>query len=293
VLDKFLRGNIIQVMLLTNYHTHFELDDGSGTLDEYAESAVTKGISILGFSPHAPLPYPNEWALSDENLPVYLKLVKNIKQQYADRLKIYAGLEIDYLHGKGGPSDEKYSAMNLDYRIGSIHSMTDPVTGEELSVDGPVEELIQLLRNRFNGNSEKMVSEYFDLQMEMLTAGGFDILGHCDLIKKRNSDNRFFDPDKKWYRQKALEMLETASKKGVVVEVNTGGMSRGAITEVYPSRWMLGECRRLGIPLTLSADAHQSEHLDFHLQEASKEIKSAGYDEIYFFSEGIWQPEPI
>lgn len=280
-------------MLLTNYHTHFELDDGTGPLESYAESAIKKGLSILGFSPHAPLPYPNDWSLSEENLRIYLELVGKIKEEYSERLTIYTGLEIDYVQGKGGPSHAKYDGMNLDYRIGSVHSMEEPQSGEDLSVDGPAEDLVRLLENRFGGDSKSLVCGYFDLQMEMIEAGSFDILGHCDLIKKRNTDSRFFNQEDSWYRDKALEMLTAASETDIVIEVNTGGLSRGATTEVYPSPWMLEKCRALNIPLTLSADAHQAQHIDFHLREAAKIVKSAGYGEIYFFSEGKWLSEPI
>ena len=41
-------------MKLTNYHSHFRLDDGYGELSEYAESAVERGLDIIGISPHAP-----------------------------------------------------------------------------------------------------------------------------------------------------------------------------------------------------------------------------------------------
>lgn len=138
-----------------------------------------------------------------------------------------------------------------------------------------------------------MVKEYFNLEIEMLNLGGFDILGHCDLIKKRNTDNRFFDQNETWYQNEALEMLRTAARKGVIVEVNTGGISRGATTEVYPSQWMLERCHELGIPLTLSADAHNPDHIDFYFKEALEQIRSCGYGEIYFFSKGKWQNQPI
>lgn len=280
-------------MTITNYHTHFELDDGNGQLEEYAESAIEKGMSILGFSPHAPLPYPNDWSLTEEGLQSYLSLIEKIKAEYKGRLTVYKGLEIDYLSRWGGPADSRWKELNLDYCIGSVHSMEIPETGEELSVDGPVEDLIRILEKRFDGNAEQLVHTYFELEMEMIEAGGFDILGHCDLIKKRNTDNRFFKQDEGWYRDKALEMLKLASEKDIVIEVNTGGLSRGTTTEVYPSPWMLGKCRELNIPLTLTSDAHRSEHLDFYMKEAAGTVKSAGYGEIYFFSEGKWLAQPI
>ena len=280
-------------MLLTNYHTHFELDDGSGPLSAYAESALSRGMKILGFSPHAPLPYPNDWAMQDSNLPVYLSGVSALRKEYAGRLEICTGLEIDYVAGVSGPSNEKYDSLGLDYRIGSLHSIREDESGEDLSVDGPVEDLIRLLEKQFGGDVKKLVSAYFELETEMIEKGGFDILGHCDLIKKRNTDNRFFDQNDGWYLNKAFEMLEAAAGKNLIVEVNTGGMSRGATTEVYPSFRMLERCRELNIPLTLTTDAHSPEHVDFYLKEAAEEIKQAGYKEIYFFSDGEWRSAPI
>ena len=280
-------------MILSNYHSHFKLDDGKGDLTEYAESALKRGLSIIGVSPHAPLPYENEWTMTIDGLSEYLAMMPRFKSEYAGRLEILTGLEIDYVPGKIAPSDSRWDSIGLEYRIGSVHSLEDAVTGEDLSVDGPVEELIKLLEHSFAGDIKTLAKAYFSSQSEMLELGGFDILGHCDLIKKRNTGNRFFDQNEKWYRDLALEMLKTAAETDVIVEVNTGGLSRGATTEVYPSPWMLGKCLEFDIPLVLSADAHSPDHLDFHFKETIELLKTTGYGEIYFFSGGKWQSQPI
>ena len=116
--------------------------------------------------------------------------------------------------------------------------------------------MVHLHEQTFCGDIRALVKTYFELETEMIELGGFDILGHCDLIKKRNSGNRFFNQDEKWYRDQALQMLQSAAGSDIIVEVNTGGLSRKATTEVYPSKWMLDRCLELEIPLTLSADAH-------------------------------------
>ncbi len=280
-------------MILTNYHSHFNLDDGRGELNEYADSALERGLSIIGISPHAPLYFANEWTLTDSGLQEYLEMMPAFKSAYRGRLEIYTGLEIDFIPGKMGPSDSRWNSLGLEYRIGSVHSMEDPVSGAELSVDGPLEEMIQLLHNRFGNNIKRLVKEYFERQSDMLCKGGFDILGHCDLIKKRNTDDRFFNQDEDWYRKEAFNMLRTAAEKDVVVEVNTGGMSRGATTEAYPSPWILQKCYELNLPVTLSADAHSPDHIDFKFAESIELLKNTGYGEIYFFSGGKWQSQPI
>lgn len=280
-------------MILSNYHSHFKLDDGYGELSEYADSAIERGLSIIGISPHAPLCYLNDWTLTEPGLIEYPAMMPDFKNEYKDKLEIYTGLEVDFIPGGMGPSDDKYANIGLEYKIGSVHSIEDPDTGEHLSVDGPLEEMILLHERTFNNDIKALVKRYFELEIEMLELGGLDILGHCDLVKKRNVDNRFFNQDEKWYQNEALQMLKTAAEKNVIVEVNTGGLSRKATVEVYPSRWMLDRCFELNIPLTLSSDAHNPDHIDYYFEEAIELIKSVGYKEIYFFSQGDWSSQPI
>ena len=280
-------------MIFSNYHSHFKLDDGIGELSEYADSAIERGLNIIGISPHAPLFFENEWTLTEAGLEEYLKLMPGFKEKYADRLEICTGLEIDYAPGKISPADSRWNSLGLEYRIGSVHSISDPESEEILSVDGPVEEMIRLCEVIFAGDAKALVRRYFELEIEMLTKGGFDILGHCDLVKKRNTDNRFFNQDEPWYRDAALEMLQEAAKSDVVIEVNTGGLSRNATSEVYPSPWMLEKCLELKIPLTLSSDAHNPEHIDYYFKESIELLKTIGYGEIYFFSKGEWRSQPI
>jgi histidinol-phosphatase (PHP family) len=292
-LDEKVELHYYSGMLLTNYHSHFELDDGKGKLEDYVKAGLDKGFSILGFSPHAPLPYENDWTMADESLRIYLQLAEEIINNNNGPIELYRGLEIDFIPGKMEPAYPFYQCLGLDYCIGSVHSMEGPGEDEHTSFDGPTSEFEKLLEHRFRGDIRKMVTTYFELEIEILEKGGIDILGHCDLIKKRNKDNRFFDQDEPWYREEALRMLQCAAESGVVVEVNTGGLSRGATTEVYPSPWMLERCFELKIPLTLSADAHNPEHLGYYFSETAELLKTIGYREIYFFSKGEWQSQPI
>ncbi len=292
-LEIYRYHNYDQHMILSNYHSHFKLDDGRGELSEYADTAISRGLSIMGTSPHAPLVYDNDWSLTEDGLGEYLAQMPALKEAYKDRLEIITGLEIDFIPKKMGPADEKWHSIGLEYRIGSVHSMEDPETGIELSVDGPVDDLVTLLEHRFGGDIKALTAEYFKREIEMIEKGGFDILGHCDLVKKRNKNNRFFNQDEAWYRKNSLEMLKAAAEADIIVEVNTGGISRKATTEVYPSPWMLKQCLELNIPLTVSADAHDPRHIDFYFKETFELLKSTGYGEVYYLSNGSWHSQPI
>jgi histidinol-phosphatase (PHP family) len=124
----------------------------------------------------------------------------------------------------------------------------------------------------------------------MLRAGGFEILGHADLIKKNNQPSAggpFFNPAGPAYLRRTEEIAvlagEAAARSGMAAEVNTGGLNRGRIGETYPSPAMLRLFRKQGVPAVINADAHRAEDLDGHYGEALETLRRAGYAATVLF----------
>lgn len=273
----------------SNCHTHCYLDDGHESLESYVVQALKIGFTSIGFSCHTPLNSQNdEWRLQAEDYPVYIDEISRLKQKYSEKIEIYAGLEMDYLDDTGTLAGSEF-ADDLDYSIASVHGMFHKPTGTYLTIDGPVEEFEILLRDNFSGDIRQMVAYYYDLQKSLIRNYTFDVLAHCDLIKKRNTNNRFFDQNESWYQDLSLSMLDEAGKAGTRIEVNTGGLSRGATTEVYPNKLMLHKCAEMGLPLIISADAHNPEHLDYYYDEALREMNAAGCRNIQYLEKGTWR----
>ncbi len=272
----------------SNYHTHCYLDDGVSEPREYVENALNADFTSLGFSCHAPLPFSNEWTLTKDNLPVYMEAIKTVREEYRGKIQIYRGLEVDYIPGVMGPSSDWVNDLNLDYKIGSVHMIKNPETGNQLSFDGPDSEFNQLLNQVFGGDIRKMVKKYYEIEIRMMDEHDFDILGHCDLIKKKNSGNRYFDQNESWYQKDALKMLETAADKKVIIEINTGAIARGIQTEFYPSPWMLKKARDLKIPITLNSDCHFPEKITAAYKESFQIIKDIGFKELQIINDGEW-----
>ena len=86
-------------MIKANYHTHSCYCDGKESLRRYVETAVERGFTHLGFSGHAPVPFENTFAIDGERYLDYCAEVRRLKVEFADRLKIFLGLEIDYIPG--------------------------------------------------------------------------------------------------------------------------------------------------------------------------------------------------
>jgi histidinol-phosphatase (PHP family) len=280
-------------MILTNYHTHYNICDGKGEPEDFIERAIELGFKQIGFSSHAPLPQPAEWTMQRGELNHYCNKIRSLKEQYSERITVYLGLEVDYIPGWMGPHSEEFLELDLDYVIGSIHCFENPHTGEFFGIDGPYEEYDQVFSGIFGGNMYHLVRNYYQRIREMVSLHRPDIVGHMDLIKMRNPDNCYYSESDTWYRGEIMETLDEIAAQGTIVEINTGGKTRGKTKEFYPGSWIVRECYQRNIPLTINSDAHEPAHLDSLLTEAARVAWDAGYREVMMLHDHDWHPVPL
>ena len=292
-------------MVVTTYHTHSDLCDGKGKLEEYVESAVRKGFAAFGFSGHSPLPVPDDWTLQTEDLPGYLERARELKQRNPGGTELYVGMEVDYLEegpkAPGNPADGPALApdlpsilgLDLDYIIGSIHTVARFPDGSYPGVDGPFEMYKRIFEELFASDMRAMVEEYYRLVRRMITEHRFDILGHIDLVKLRNPDEMYYRESDGWYRREVLDTLDALEANGAVMEINTGGLARGKCHDMYPSGWIVAEARKRGIPLQINSDAHHPEGIDSYYGAAAERARRAGYTAQRVLLNGEWQDVPL
>jgi histidinol-phosphatase (PHP family) len=139
---------------------------------------------------------------------------------------------------------------------------------------------------------------YWDTVIKMIAAGGFDILGHVDLVKKNNGGGIWFSPEGEAWRRKVTETAGAVKNTGtrVVLEINTGGINRKKIPETYPSVSLLRLFREKGVPVTITADAHRAEDLDGNYDLALEALTASGYTEALLFEgrkdgKALWSAE--
>lgn len=276
-----------------NFHTHCNLCDGEGEPEAYVQEAVKRGFGALGFSSHAPLPQPSDWTLNWDTVPLYLETVTNLKRRYKDRIDIYLGMEIDYIPGRMGPATPEFERLNLDYRIGAVHTYEDEKTGNLYGIDGTVEEFEHILYTLFNGDMQAFVRDYFQRVRDMAETQPPDIIAHFDLQKIRNGDSHAYSETASWYRSLVVSTLESISRGGSILEINTGGVVRKKTASFYPSRWILEAAHSLNIPITISADAHTPDGIDAYFAEAKLSAREAGYREVMAMEDGRWRSFPL
>ena len=300
---------------MTNYHTHSSYCDGKATPREMVKFAVAHGFTALGFSGHCPLPFKNTVSITDYE--GYCREVRALQAEYADRIKIYLGLELDYVPGMLEDFSPLLNQGHLDYTIGSVHlipgvplspSDSSPILGEQLDsilgsspklgegdrrsavveesvsdtlwfIDGPKWERYDEGLNRlFGGDIRRGVRAYFHQQNTMLERNRPTIVGHPDKIVMHNRD-RYFTEDEPWYRDLALETIHLIHELGLICEINTRGIYKGRHADFYPGKWLIEEMKALRIPVIVSTDAHAPEDL-LRTEGAYEYLKEIGYRDV-------------
>ena len=270
-------------MIKANYHTHTQFCDGKGTPLEILEEAVKKGFDIIGFSSHSAWPFADSWHIAPREFQDYIESVMNAKKAFEGKIKVLLGFEAEYIPGITKPSFSDYRELKPDYLIGSVHYVgtEDGIFG----IDDKTELVQEGIEKFFNGDGKKCVQEYFYLEREMLKKGDFTILGHPDLVRKRNGTLRFFEENADWYIEELKQTAESAKKAGIIAEINTGAIARKAMDDVYPSGTFLSILHDKGVPVIISSDAHSKENLDSEFERAYAAARKAGYSETAYLNE--------
>lgn len=271
-------------MIKTNYHMHSNFSDGKADPEEYVKAAIEKGFVSIGFTEHGPTKFKKHWELESEKTGEYFAEIKRLKDKYSSDIEIYCGLELDFLPGVD--SNDFYE-HDLDYRIGSIHYFFDD---EDIyGIDCRFEDFKKTVFDYFRADVKAMVKEFYFRIISMVEKFQPEIIGHFDLIKINNTQNQFFHEGESWYIDEVMKVLEYISSKGTMLDVNTGGITRGYLTDPYPSAWALREASRLKIPVTLNSDAHRPEHIDGNFELVTQILKDAGYSEKMILRGEKWE----
>jgi len=270
----------------SNVHTHSNFCDGKGTLAEHVAHARQQGMISLGFSSHAPLPFPCKWCMKPEDFQTYRDEIRAIRSAHPG-VEVYAGLEIDFIPGVISPTD---FSDQLDYTIGSIHFVEALPDGTRWEIDGPHAPFLEGYEKIFRGNIRDVLVRYFELTRQMVDEARPTVVGHLDKIKIQNMESALFDEQAPWYTDQIKQTVEVIKKSGVIVEVNTRGMYHKKLKDPYPSPWILRLLREKNIPVTINSDAHRPEDHTNQFAEAAAMLHDAGFNTIACLHEGEWKP---
>lgn len=245
---------------IADYHIHTKLcGHASGEMEDYVQEALKKGFGEFGFSDHAPAEegYDPSHRMNLSRFPEYIENIQDLRDKFTN-VNIRIGIEADIYPGFESFLEKLVQQFSVDYVIGSVHYIDElPVFLRELPSFTKREER-QLIRN------------YFALVERGIRSGLINVLGHLDLIKW------IFPESTEEILDAGSKVLETVSKNGPVLELNTSGM-RKAPREVYPNPAFLKFASMLDIPICLGSDAHRPEEIGADFDNAFSLLEEIGY----------------
>lgn len=254
--------------LICDYHMHTPLcGHASGQPEEYANHALKMGLKEIGFSDHAPFVVRELPGITMKvnELPIYHKMIEDVRAWFKGRLEIRIGIEADFIPGYEAKTKVMLEAYPYDYVIGSVHFIKD------WGFDDPAQ------RKKWSEHDINSVyRDYHELLRASARTGFFNIIAHPDLVKKFG--HRPTQDITKDIEQTAKVFKET----GVAVEINTSGR-RKTVGEMYPAPRDLTIYCKTGVPLTFGSDAHKPEEVACDYDKAVELAKQAGYKEYVMF----------
>lgn len=260
--------------MLASYHNHSSFSDGKGPIAELLSHARSLGVEELGVSDHLTLHpdgQPVSWSMCPKRLGEYLGEARGLasRSRSSGGPLLRVGLEVDWFDGQEEVIRETLAGLDLDFVIGGVHFVGEVAIDSRRSV---WERLTQ-------GQVDEVFHGYWGCVKKMAQSRLFGIAAHLDLPKKFGFSPRcdlsgVID-----------ETLDAIAEAGMVVELNTAGW-HCPCREPYPGPSILRRCRARDIGVTISADAHDPQHIVRDFAEAAGCLRSAGYDEVARFAEG-------
>ena len=229
----------------TNYHAHTpRCQHASGREEEYVQAAIEAGFDVLGFSDHTPWLYANGYRsrirMDASELPDYIRSVRRVQEEYAGRLKIHLGMEVEYI-----PRYMDYMLRMRDQGIGYFLLGQHSIDSEE---DTPI------LWSAASCEHDGMVQRFADVLTEGMRTGLFAYVAHPDIYLRRRLPGQF----SKACERAADAIAQCAMEEDIPLEYNLLGLKYQHEGEQggYPNPEFWQYISRYPVKTILGVDAH-------------------------------------
>ena len=260
---------------MIDYHVHerHSRDAATALIPDYIAVAEAQEIKEIAFTNHFITIGPDvDISIKEEEIPEYLEDVRSAQDE--TKVKLLAGLEVDYFPGQERRLESVLKNHDFDFILGSTHYINGVDIGSRTQAEG-----------FFQGRAiRKAADEYYMMWKRAIESGLFDVMAHPDYWRKYL---HFFGKNAGWgdYGSVVIEALESAAKEGVGIEVNTAGVRAGT-GHFYPLQEFLLAAHEAGInTVTVGSDSHNAGTLGDHLDEAVKQLKSVGFTNLTTFED--------
>ena len=247
-------------------HTHSEFcPHGSREpTEQLIRRAIDLGFLSYSLTEHPPLPPgfedpapPKDCGIAAKDLEPYFQLAQRLKREFAGRIEIKVGLEVDYIPGYETWTRSllnQYGPEMQDALL-SVHFLEG--NGGWRCVDHSPSDFREGLLEAY-GSIEAVHRAYWGLVREAILAdlGPYKPrrVGHLSLVHKFQRqfplENRFL------FKPQIEEILDLIKANHMELDLDAAGLFKPDCLEIYPPDWILREALRRGIPMVYGSDAH-------------------------------------
>ncbi|MBC2703304.1 histidinol-phosphatase [Desulfobacula sp.] len=240
---------------------------------------IELGFTKVGITEHVP-PMNDNFLFPDEkkaNLTAvdihkrfgnYFNELNALKNKYASKIKIFAGMETETCTGYADHMNKLISTFQPDYIVGSVHHIDD------IYFDYSKEDYDRTAG--VCGSYDAMYEKYFDLQYEMIKTLKPFIVGHFDLIRIYDEDykKRLLHPK---IKKKIIRNLTLIKSLNLVMDFNLRPLARGE-KEPYITSSILKNVKEMGIRVVPGDDSHGVSEAGLHVDKAIEILTAHGFE---------------
>ena len=220
--------------MIANYHTHtYRCGHAMGEDRQYVETAIERGLKVLGFSDHVPMPFPDghesRFRVPLGQLEDYVTSVLDLRAEYKRDIDVRLGFEAEYYPDLFEAMLELLRPYPVDYMILAQHFNDSRET-----VYNPQMQF-----------SREALGTYVDRIIEGMGTGRFSCVVHPDLF-------HYAGPERV-YRREMIRLCRAAKELDIPLEINMLGLREG---RCYPNERFWPLVQELGCRVVLGCDAH-------------------------------------
>lgn len=238
--------------------------DGKFTIDQMCQRAIALGLDEIGFTEHKDFD-PDDPVVDYFDYQAYMHDVTLARMQYGNKLKVRAGIEIDYQVWFEDKIGNYLETHKFDFVMGCVHYVN------KIKVMSP-----EYNRNR---NARLAYSDYFHAVRDSVLSGLFDVLGHMEYAN-RTGVAAWGKYDSHAHHNDLVTIFDRMVEEDMVLEINTAGLFHG-IGATYPCDKTLElYASRGGTRISIGSDAHHPDQLGGNYLVAMEMAKAVGINSV-------------
>ncbi|MEW6049448.1 MAG: histidinol-phosphatase [Candidatus Zixiibacteriota bacterium] len=264
---------------LADMHCHCDYSiDAVGTIDEYCNAALERGLAEICFTTHYDS-NPNAEGDANhiliggkrkpatiDNLAPYVENVQRAREEYYPLgLAVKLGLEFGWYPNCEKEVEKLKNCYPFEYVLCGVHE-----------IDNVCFCCVKEYERCFARFSvEQMAERYFGDVITAARSGLFDTIAHLEYYRKYGVQYYGQQEIANAWRPHAAELAQALQESGTGLEVNTAALRKG-LNGYYPQVNLVNALRRIGVEVQhLGSDAHTPEDVGYDFDAAASLIPHA------------------